>query len=371
MKALIVFRKELKESLRDMRTFLSSIAYALAGPLLLVVIVNALAISARGDALAPVALCGQGRAPALVAQLDASGIEFGDDADICLSIPMDFEERLAEGRTARIGILADLSTAGPTVAKLERELSAYASTLGNQRLMARGVALSVAQPIRVDTQNTNEVGRSALFAQLILVILIVSAPFFVSFAMAADLTAGERERRSLEPLLAQPISPLELVLGKFLALSVVCVFGASVTIFGALALLERSALAELGLRLDTSIGAALLVTILLIPFCLLASAAQLTIGLWAKNFKEAQTYMMFLSFLPATLGMVLTGDRLAAASAWPLAWELGALAHPLVSAEAPTGTPFVFIAVIEIALVMALLALSAWRLQSARILTHA
>lgn len=56
--------------------------------------------------------------------------------------------------------------------------------------------------------------------------------------MAADITAGERERCSLEPFLAQPIGPLELVFGKFLAVGAVCIVGVANSVFGALALLS-------------------------------------------------------------------------------------------------------------------------------------
>lgn len=369
MKVLTVFRKEVREAVRDVRTFLSSIMYALAGPLLLVVIVNSVALSMRDDALKPISLCGPGEAPMLVEHLTVAGFEFIEGSGICLNIPKDYARRLEAGRPARLELRADLTTASVTTERLAREIRAYGATLATQRLMARGVSPSVIQPITLDTQNTNTVSRSALFSKLILVILFLSAPFFVSFAMAADITAGERERRSLEALLAQPVEPFQLVLGKFLAVSAVCVFGTAVSIFGGLALLRASALAELGLRVDTSVWAGAQATMLLVPFCLLACALQLAIGLWAKNFKEAQTYLMFLSLLPSLLGMVLAGDLLNAASGWPLAWELGALAQTLMGSSWP-GPPFGAMAVLEVALTALLLALCARRLRSEQILAR-
>lgn len=370
MKALTIFRKELREAVRDVRTFISSIAYALAGPALLMIIVNALALSMRDDVLSPVQLCGSGEAPALITHLEASGIVFHDGADICLSLPQDYAQRVMSGRTVRLEITADLTAEATTVARLEREIRVFSANLASQRLMARGVAPDIVQPIAIGVHNTSAVSRQALFSKLILVILFTSAPFFVSFAMAADITAGERERRSLEPLLAQPISPVELIAGKFLALSAVCIFGTTISILGGLALLEHSSVAELGLRIDTSPAAGLKAMLLLTPFCLLASAVQLAIGLWAKNFKEAQTYLMFLSFLPSVLGMVLTGERLAAASAWPLAWELGALTQPLLGTGMSAGPGFLLMAVLECALAAGLLLISALRVRSERILEH-
>ena len=370
MKVLTIFRKEVREAVRDLRTFLSSIVYALAGPLLLVVIVNTVALSLRDDMLKPVALCGAGEAPALVEHLRAAGFGFDESSSICLSIPEDYSSRVESGRPIRVEIRADLTTASATTSRLEQEIRVYAATLATQRLIARGVAPSVVHPIAIDTQNTNNVSRSALFSKLILIILFLSAPFFVSFAMAADVTAGERERRSLEALLAQPVDPYQLVLGKFLAVSAICIFGTAVSILGGLALLRTSALSDLGLRVDTSLWAGAQTTMLLVPFCFLACALQLAIGLWARTFKEAQTYLMFLSLLPSLLGMLLTGDLLPAASEWPLAWELGALAQPLMGSPW-SGPPFPVMAALEIGLTLSLLALCAWRLRSERVLFHA
>ena len=346
MKLLAIYRKEMIDTLRDHRSLVSSLMYVLLGPLAVVFTVNVLAAASRPSALQTVAVC-NGAAPALVEYLQTTGCRSPRMRAVCLDVPPDYERRLAAGQTARIGIRADLSRAAATVAKLETEIGRYSRTLATQRVLARGLAPSVIGPITVDRRNLNPVSARAEVIARLLIIFFIMTPFFVSVAAAADSTAGERERRSLEPLLAFPVGAGQIVLGKWLAAATLGVLGTAICVFGGLALMQRSALPELGLRLETGFGAGLAALAMLVPLCLLVAAVQIAVGLLAKNFKDAQSYLMLLGFVPAVAGFVLSGERLAAASVWPLAWELNALGAPLLGAPAGA-TPFAWIAALEL-----------------------
>ena len=369
MRTASIFLKELTDILRDRRSLFSALAYVLFGPLAVVFAVNMLAAQTRETALSPIAVC-EGQAPMLVAHLTAAGLALEPGAKICLSVPEDFAERIAEGRPARVQIRADLATAGATVRKLEDELRRFGAVLGRQRLMARGLAPSLASPISVDTQSTNAISRQADVVARILIIFFVAAPFFVSLAAAADMTAGERERRSLEPLLAHPVGGFAIVFGKWLAAAALGLFGTAACVIGGLALLEYSALPELGIRVETGLEAGLRVVLMLTPLTLLVTAAQLAVGLWSKNFKDAQSYLTLMSFAPVVAGFVVTGERLAQAGLWPLAWELNALAVPLMRSTTPAA-PFAELAALELGATFILLVLCAYRLRSERILSQA
>jgi len=369
MKALAIFLKELTDIVRDRRSLFSGLAYVLFGPLAVMFAVDILAAQTRDDALAPVALCGEGEAPDLIAHLAATGIVFEAAGQICLDIPKDFTSRVQAGRTARVGVLADLAVAGATVRKLESGVRAFSAVLASQRLMTRGVSPSIGSPISVDTQSTNAVSRQADVVARILIIFFVSAPFFVCLAAAADMTAGERERRALEPLLANPVGAFSIVFGKWLAASALGIVGTGACVIGGLALLDMSALPELGVRLETSLDAGLRVLLWLTPLTLFVAAAQIAIGLWSRNFKDAQSYLTLMSFVPVVAGFVISGERLAQAGVWPLAWELNALAVPLLGSTTPVA-PFAQAAAVEIGAAFALLTLCAQRLRSEKILSQ-
>src|SRR6185436_19840007 len=305
-----------------------------------------LAASGRDDAVGKVALCGKGSAPSLIAALTASGIDFAADGKICLDIPANYAERVSAGRGVRLIISGDLIANAQTARKVETEVRAYAGNLASQRLIARGVAPPITTPFNIEIQNTSAVSRQADMIGRVLIIFFVCAPFFVGLAAAADMTAGERERRSLESLLAEPIGAFGIVLGKWLAVSLLAVIGTAGCVFLGLFALSYAALPELGVRLETGWQAAANASLLLTPLCFLVSALQLAIALYAKSFKDAQSYLTLFSFTPLIAGFAVTGDRMGHAGLLPISWELKALAHPLLAA-APSGLSFAVVALIE------------------------
>ncbi len=370
MKFLSILKKELRDILRDRRTLFSGFAYVLVGPIAVAFMINLIAASSRDDAIGKVALCGKGEAPYLIDHLTASGIEFAADGKVCLDIPVDYAKRITEGRGVRLVISGDLIAKAQTARKLETEVNAYGSNLSTQRLIARGVAPGVTKPFNVEVQNTSAVSRQADMIGRVLIIFFVCAPFFVGLAAAADMTAGERERRSLEALLAEPIGAFGIILGKWLSVGILAAVGTALCVVLGLTSLSFAALPELGVRLETGLEAAGQASLLLLPLCFLVAAAQLAISLYAKSFKDAQSYLTLFSFTPLIAGFALTGDRFTKAGLLPVTWELKALSAPLQHAT-PAIAPFSTIAAIEIAATIAILVLAAARLRSEKILSTA
>jgi len=368
MRLWTVYAKEMTETLRDRRSLFSALSYSLLGPLAVVFTVNVLAAATRPGALEPVAVC-SGEARELVAHLTAAGFTLSPDAAICLHISHDYSTRVAEGGTANVRVLADLTASGTTVDKLQSEIQRYARTLAMQRALARGVAPAVLVPIAVDVQNTSSVSRRAEVIARLLIVFFLVTPFFVGVAAAADATAGERERRSLEPLLCYPLRRSSLVLGKWLAVATVGAAGTAICVIAGLMLMQRSALPELGVRLETGLEAAVTVTALLLPLTMLVAAVQVAIGLLAASYKDAQSYLTLLAFVPAIAGFVLSGERLAAASAFPIGFELAALAAPLLGSVTAL-PPFAAVAAAELAAAALVLWLATARLSGERILAQ-
>jgi sodium transport system permease protein len=234
--------------------------------------------------------------------------------------------------------------------------------------MARGVAPQVIVPIKVEMQNTNGVSRAATAIGTALILYVLFAPFIVVFAMAADTSAGERERKSLQPLLAHSVSALHIVLGKFLALAVVNVVGTAVCVAASLLLIERSAITELGLNVATDAATGLILCLRLTPLALLVAAVQLAFGLFAKGVKEAQQTLWLLSVAPLFAGMALLYRPDIEAGTWPLLWEIKALAGPLLGATAPLA-PFPIVAMVELGIAAVLLLAGAQRLRSESVLS--
>ncbi len=127
------------------------------------------------------------------------------------------------------------------------------------------------------------------------IFLLVSA-FTGGMNVAMDILAGERERRSLLPLLLNPVSRVSVMIGKWLAVSLFAVCGAALT-FGAFAVAFR--VAGLALPALSHVAWALL------PLAGFASAIQLTISTFCRTTKEAQTYLSLLVFVPMGIAMFM------------------------------------------------------------------
>jgi sodium transport system permease protein len=172
--------------------------------------------------------------------------------------------------------------------------------------MARGVSPNAAQALAIEKV---DVATPQSMAAMVLYLV----PFFLIFSvfgggmyLAFDVTAGERERGSLEPLLINPVGRAELVLGKLgaiIAFSILAVLGTLIGFAVMLSLLPLEKLFGVSLMLDP----VALVGVLLIalPMTLLASALQMVIGSYTRSFKEAQSYLGFLPLIPGLPGMVI------------------------------------------------------------------
>jgi sodium transport system permease protein len=129
--------------------------------------------------------------------------------------------------------------------------------------------------------------------------------------IAMDTVAGERERRSLLPLLLNPVSRRNMVLGKWLAVSFFALAGLVVDVLGFVVVFAATGthLAAPGPRilLPAALG------LLSLPF--LAASIQLLISTVSRAVKEAQTYLSLIVFLPMGIGMFLVFSP-AATRAW-------------------------------------------------------
>jgi sodium transport system permease protein len=133
----------------------------------------------------------------------------------------------------------------------------------------------------------------AAVAAAMMSIFTLVAAFVGGMNVAMDTVAGERERRSLLPLLLNPVRRLDIVLGKWLGVGAFALAGFMVNLMGSAAVLRMSPL----LWLPAAVG--------ILPLPLFAAAIQLLISVVCHNVKEAQTYLSMIVFAPMGVGMFL------------------------------------------------------------------
>ena len=314
----VVFRKELRDGLRDRRSLLSALLYPLIGPLVCGLLFSFLAEQQRDATHVPIPVVGQERAPELINWLGVQGAEVVEapadpraavregQVPFVVYIPEGHREHLREGQTTKIELIVDGSRndTRAAVARVTKLLNYYGSEIATKRLLARGISPEVAHPLivaEVEVASEQELAAN-LFAFIPMFVLI--ATFIGGMQLAVETTASERERGSLESLLLNPAPRGAIVGGKWLATLVFALACVALTLLCCVVVVKTTAAAELGASLDLNPATLLGVLLAALPMAVMASALQILVASFARSFKEAQTYMSLLIFLPTVPGIV-------------------------------------------------------------------
>ncbi|MCK6522821.1 ABC transporter permease subunit [Myxococcota bacterium] len=365
--SLVVFKKELLDGVRDLRSLFSAFFFPLLGPLIVAIVAFNLQRVTNDQEQDTLHVEGAERAPALVAllgrDLDIQPAPPGAEEQVrsgeltaLLRVPEDFSERTSRGEPAVVELISDGSKhKSRDVAKdVEEAVNAYAGELGALRLLARGVDPSLLRGVsvdRIDVAPPERLGGDIVGA-MVGMFVIVSA-FFCNLYLVIDATAAERERRSWEPLLLTAAPRRAIVLGKWMAGLTFGYAGVIATTLLTLIPLSWLDLERAGIRLLISPAAIGMILVHVLPLAAFASAAQLLLASLTRSFKEAQTYLSLTMFLPMIPGMWMSIDPIPAApwmmavpslaqqllitrtisgEATPLGWQLGAAAACLAAA---------------------------------------
>ncbi len=341
---LTIFRKELREALRDRRTLVSMF-------LVPAVIMPAI-FFLFGTATYQVVKNAKAQPPviAVLGGVDSPGVHVALKAEpgfIVVAAPDDWRERIADKRLRAVveipaGFERSLAEQAPTevkiyhyegelksgfaVGELRRFFNERRQRVLADRLAARELPASFARPFEINTENVappEKVGGNTFggFIPYLLILLCFTGVIYP----AIDLTAGEKERGTLETLLCSPASRLDIVLGKFLLVLTVSLttvacslvsMTASLLVGGLVMVGSGRMAAQLGGASDGAGAAALPmldpmglvgVVVLVLPLAVLFAAGALTIALFARTQKEAQTYLaplVAVVILPAFAGLL-------------------------------------------------------------------
>ena len=309
-----VARKELVDTVRDRRTILVTlISAALAGPIFLLLMFNMFASQADRARELKLAVQGAEHAPALIAYLERQQVKIspapddfekqirGGDLDVVMIVEPTFEKDVGKGRAATVRLVYDRSRdrARASIEQAETLLRAYNRQWGQMRLLLRGIAPEVGNPLNVETVNLATPQQSGAIVLFLLAYYGLFAAVMGGMAVALDTTAGERERTSLEPLLMTPARPFELVGGKWLATTLFNAFVVLVTLGAFWATLALAPLPPVGIPFLFGATEFRRFIVVLLPIIALVPAVLLWIGTRGRTYKEAQANVSVLMLVVA------------------------------------------------------------------------
>jgi len=322
----IVMLKELRESLRDRRTLLTSLVLGPIFAPLFFILVLKLALSrsvASQDEVVPVTVANAAAAPNLVQQLRESGLAVtlrdGSDAEIrgwiadeeglaVLRVPDNFAARFTKGEPAAVMVYADGSDskAERHAGRVYQAVAGYSAMIGSLRLQARGVSPSIAQAVVVDSidVSTPSARATLLLGMLSYVILLIT--LLGGLHLAIDATAGERERGSLEALLTVPATREHLIYGKIAAAAVMMIAALALVTASIAVALDTVPLETFGMSANFGPGVAWRVFLAVLPFALVGAALLTVVASFTKSYKEAQSWLGVVMLVP-TVPIAIAG----------------------------------------------------------------
>lgn len=318
---MVVLRKEMKDWSRDRRSIMTVLISSLLAPAIIGVMFWQLANRQRGVEDVTIPIAGAQYAPALVDWLRRqAGVDIthftGDpreavrsrEEEVVLVIDEDFGKNFSTSKPAEIRMINDSSsqTARPKVQRVRGLLQRYASEIGSLRLIARGISPVVANPLAIEDVEVSSAQQRAATILAFIPLFIMIAAFTGAMSISTDSTAGERERGSLEALLANPAPRDAIVAGKWIAATLAGIV--SVVVSGVLlyTLFNYLPLQDLGIRFRIGPHHLTGFLVTLLPLCPLLASIQLYVATFAKSFKEAQSYLSFLMMAQMVPGMLAT-----------------------------------------------------------------
>lgn len=335
----VVYRKELREWLRDRRTLISTVLVPLlAFPILItgMIYMSDVLIKGAKKEIPKVMIIHGEDSPEVVAALRANkdlevvpyAANWKDQISekqirAAVDIPEGFQAALEKGtpETIQIHYYEGEIKSEFGAGHVEDSLKTYRDDFVKKRLESKNLPASLISPF--DTKKDNvappeKVGGATIgsFIGYMVIILSMTGAIYP----AIDLTAGEKERGTMETILSSPVSRLDLVLGKFLlvfsaslttAILAVTSMGLSFAYMGH-AISSQSNPSGGGLTVNLGLTSVIAVFLMALPLSVLFSAVLMTIALFAKTYKEAQSYltpMTFVVVIPA-VASVLPGVEL-------------------------------------------------------------
>jgi len=302
----IVFRKELREILRDRRTMIAIGLAALATPIVLYVISQVTVRSAtqtytvgyKGEM--PAGLDILFNATSLKLEQVADPVEAAKaQVDVGLVFtPQGVDEYYDPTR----------QSAQITDIRIQTVVSRYDAAKIAATLQERGVDPSVLNPLPVTQHPLTSPEQAAqnAFLSFFLPYMLITMTLTGGLSAALDTSAGERERKTLESLLLTPAPRSQVLVGKILAVSVVGLAGAMVAIVSMLVALSQIKFGAQGQPTHivlTPLAASVMVWLAVLLAGAFASIT-ITLGTLARNFRQGQAYatpLYFVTIFPASL----------------------------------------------------------------------
>lgn len=310
-----VLRKESTENIRDRRAIFNSL---LLGPVLFPLMFIAIiwftttAEQERFEATLEIPLVGAERAPSLVRFLEQKGVVIkpapadpeatvrSQEELVIIRVPEDYADHWNRGEPAPVEVIADPSRqeSQVTIRRVKNLLAIYGQQIGTLRLQLRGVSPQLSSAILIRDVDLSTAKSRAILAMIFLPYVLMITAFTGGMHLALDTTAGEKERRSLEPLLINPVPRWQIMVGKLLTTMIFAMASLALTMVSFKLVLPLMPVGAFGVDLTINMASLLKILLVISPVAILAASLLTVLASFAKSYREAQSYSGLVIMIP-------------------------------------------------------------------------
>jgi sodium transport system permease protein len=361
--ALIVFRKELLDTLRDRRTIITMILIPLLLFPLMIGLSSEFITTHETEAQARMLQVGvlyrdnaAGFSDLLAGEADvsvqavgdlsqATELVLADSLDALIAFSQEFDSTVAAMGQGGVAVyMKQTEDRAIEAARITGLLDAYGEVLRTERFRQLGLSTAVYDVISSESVNlATPKERLADIVGGILPYMFVIFCFMGSMYPAIDLAAGEKERGTLETLLTSPVNRMPILVGKFGVVVLTGITSAAVSLLGLYAGIRyASAVPQEFVDMVMSIlepSSILLLISLLFPLTVFFAALLLSVSFLARSFKEAQSMIGPLYpviIIPAFIGL-MPGMELSASTALVPILNVSLATKAIIAGQAAAG----------------------------------
>jgi sodium transport system permease protein len=335
-----VFRKEVRENIRDRRALFNSL---LLGPILFPLLFVGLmwflesAEQERQEQTLELPVVGAELAPSLIRYLEQQGTVIQPEPDnpeemvrnqetpVVIRILPDYPEKWREGLPAPVEVISDPSRqeSNAAIRRVKTLLLSYGQQIGSLRLQLRGISPQLATPVMIRDVDLSTPKSRAILAMIFLPYVLMITAFTGATHLAMDTTAGEKERKSLEPLLINPVPRWQIMSGKMITTMAFAMASLALTLISFRIVLPYMPVGAFGMDLTLGVDTLLKILLVISPVAILAAALLTLLAAFAKSYREAQSYMGLVILIPMIPSLIFMAN--------PIRAEFWMMAVPLFS----------------------------------------
>ncbi|KOF57535.1 sodium ABC transporter [Clostridium sp. DMHC 10] len=224
---------------------------------------------------------------------------------VAVTIPSDFDEKLESDLNTKVTLSYDNSSTDAQVASdvVNSYVDAYSKQIVASRLSKKDINPQILTPINIVKDETQKDGGiAALYVTMLIPLLLMLYSATSTIAPSVDLGAGEKERGTLEPLLTTKASRMSILWGKLIAISTMGIIMSLASLLGVyITMKQKNGMFGDGKDLSLSAGTFILIMILPVLTTVVFGAIELALSIYARSFKEAQTYLSPITIIAMVL----------------------------------------------------------------------